>query len=187
MSVVIRMQRAGGRNRPFYRVVVADSRAMRDGRFLEKVGFYNPLTNPAVVDIDEERVRYWVDRGAKPSDSVASLMRRSRKGLTRTSAMPSGQAPVAAAAPVVKAERPAPVVEAEQPAPVVEAEQPAPVVEAERPAPVVEAEQPALAPVEEAPAPSLEPATPEDAPAAPVAESPADAAENPEPQRSDEN
>ncbi len=136
MSVVIRMQRAGGRNRPFYRVVVADSRAMRDGRFLEKVGFYNPLTNPAVVDIDEERVRYWVDRGAKPSESVASLLKRSRKGLTRTSAMPAGQPE---AAPVAEAEKPAP--------------------------PVAAAETPVAETGAGTPAPSPEPAVPEGAPA----------------------
>ncbi len=77
MSVVIRMQRAGGRNYPFFRVVVADSRRARDGRFLEKIGFYNPLSKPAQVQLDAERVRYWIGVGAKMSESVASLWKQS--------------------------------------------------------------------------------------------------------------
>jgi small subunit ribosomal protein S16 len=76
MSVVIRMQRAGGRNYPFFRVVVADSRRARDGRFLEKVGYYNPLAKPFQVELDRERLRYWVERGARPSEAVAALMRK---------------------------------------------------------------------------------------------------------------
>jgi small subunit ribosomal protein S16 len=76
MSVVIRMQRAGGRNYPFFRVVVADSRRARDGRFLEKVGYYNPLSRPAQVQLDQERMRFWMERGARPSESVAVLLKR---------------------------------------------------------------------------------------------------------------
>ncbi|MDM7914122.1 MAG: 30S ribosomal protein S16, partial [Candidatus Eisenbacteria bacterium] len=76
MSVVIRMQRAGGRNYPFFRVVVADSRRARDGRFLEKIGYYNPLSKPAEINLDAERVRYWVGNGAKMSESVAALWKQ---------------------------------------------------------------------------------------------------------------
>lgn len=76
MSVVIRMQRAGGRNAPFYRVVVADSRRARDGRFLEKIGFYNPLSQPAQVQLDAERIRYWIGVGAKMSESVEALWKQ---------------------------------------------------------------------------------------------------------------
>jgi small subunit ribosomal protein S16 len=76
MSVQIRMQRAGGRNAPFYRVVVADSRRARDGRFLEKIGYYNPLTQPAQVHMDQERVRYWVKNGAQMSESVNALWKK---------------------------------------------------------------------------------------------------------------
>ena len=77
MSVVIRMQRAGGRNYPFFRVVVADSRRARDGRFLEKIGYYNPLTKPAQISLDQDRVRFWVGNGAKMSESVAALWKQS--------------------------------------------------------------------------------------------------------------
>jgi small subunit ribosomal protein S16 len=76
MSVTIRMQRAGGRNAPFYRVVVADSRRARDGRFLEKVGYYNPLSNPAQIHLDQERVRFWVKNGAQMSESVNALWKK---------------------------------------------------------------------------------------------------------------
>ena len=76
MSVTIRMQRAGGRNAPFYRVVVADSRRARDGRFLEKVGYYNPLSQPAQVHLDQERVRFWVENGGQPSESVDVLWKK---------------------------------------------------------------------------------------------------------------
>ena len=76
MSVTIRMQRAGGRNAPFFRVVVADSRRARDGRFLEKVGYYNPLSKPALVHLDQDRVRFWVKNGAQMSESVNALWKK---------------------------------------------------------------------------------------------------------------
>ena len=79
MSVVIRMQRAGGRNYPCFRVVVADSRRARDGRFLEKVGFYNPLSKPAQVQLDRERISFWMGNGARPSESVAALLKQFEK------------------------------------------------------------------------------------------------------------
>ncbi len=76
MSVKIRLARHGGKKRPFYRVVVADSRYPRDGRFLEIVGTYNPLFDPAQVDLKEERIKYWIDNGAKPTDTVKSLLKK---------------------------------------------------------------------------------------------------------------
>lgn len=76
MAVVIRMQRAGGRNRPFYRVVAADSRAARDGRFLEKVGTYNPLRDPEEIDLDLPRIEDWISKGARVSDGVDQLLKR---------------------------------------------------------------------------------------------------------------
>jgi small subunit ribosomal protein S16 len=100
MSVVIRMQRAGGRNWPFFRVVVADSRRARDGRFLEKVGYYNPVTRPAQVELDQERIRYWMERGALASESVGVLLKK------YAAAHPASAAPAAATA-----EAPAPVME----------------------------------------------------------------------------
>jgi len=74
--VVIRMRRAGSKKRPFFRVVVTDSRAARDSSFVEILGHYNPRTKPAIVNIDKERLAYWVGKGAQPSDSVRTLMAR---------------------------------------------------------------------------------------------------------------
>jgi small subunit ribosomal protein S16 len=72
--VVIRMRRAGSKKRPFFRIVVTDSRAARDSRFVEILGHYNPRTRPAIVKIDQERVDYWIKQGAQPSDSVRTLI-----------------------------------------------------------------------------------------------------------------
>jgi small subunit ribosomal protein S16 len=74
--VVIRLRRAGSKKRPFFRVVVTDSRAARDSSFVEILGHYNPRTRPAVVEVDKERVDYWLGKGAQPSDSVRTLMAR---------------------------------------------------------------------------------------------------------------
>jgi small subunit ribosomal protein S16 len=74
--VVIRLRRAGSKKRPFFRVVVADSRAARDSSFVEIVGHYDPRSRPAVVKVDKERVDYWIKRGAQPSDSVRTLIAR---------------------------------------------------------------------------------------------------------------
>jgi small subunit ribosomal protein S16 len=76
MSVKIRLARHGAKKRPFYRIVVADSESPRDGKFLEKVGTYDPSFDPAKVDVKDERVRYWIDQGATPSDTVRSLLKR---------------------------------------------------------------------------------------------------------------
>lgn len=74
--VKIRLSRGGAKKRPSYRVVVADSRAPRDGDFIETLGYYSPLTNPATVVIDEEKALEWLRRGAQPSDTVARLLGR---------------------------------------------------------------------------------------------------------------
>ena len=74
--VVIRLRRAGSKKRPFFRVVVTDSRAARDSSFVEILGHYNPRSKPAVVDVDKERVDYWLKQGARPSDSVRTLIAR---------------------------------------------------------------------------------------------------------------
>ena len=76
MPVKIRLARHGAKKRPFYRIVVADSESPRDGRFLEVVGTYNPLTDPAKVDLKTERVKHWMDQGAKPTDTVKSLLKK---------------------------------------------------------------------------------------------------------------
>jgi small subunit ribosomal protein S16 len=74
--VVIRLRRAGSKKRPFFRVVVTDSRAARDSSFVEILGTYNPRTKPALVTVDKERMEYWIQKGAQPSDSVRTLMAR---------------------------------------------------------------------------------------------------------------
>lgn len=76
MAVKIRLARHGRKKRPFFRIVVADERFRRDGRFLEKVGTYNPLTDPAEVSVEAERVAYWLGQGALPTDTVKSLLRK---------------------------------------------------------------------------------------------------------------
>ena len=74
--VKIRLRRMGRRNRAFYRVVVTDSRSPRDGKFIELIGHYNPLTDPATITIDEEKVLKWLRCGAQPTDTVRSLLRK---------------------------------------------------------------------------------------------------------------
>lgn len=76
MSVKIRLSRHGAKKKPFYRIVVADSESPRDGRFLENVGTYNPLVDPAQVVLKQERIQYWIDQGAIPSDTVKSLLKK---------------------------------------------------------------------------------------------------------------
>lgn len=84
MPVKIRLARRGAKKKPFYRIVVADSECKRDGRFLETVGTYNPLQEPAVVDLKEERVRYWMNQGALPTTTVRTLLKK--EGLFSTPA-----------------------------------------------------------------------------------------------------
>ncbi|ERI92887.1 ribosomal protein S16 [Clostridiales bacterium oral taxon 876 str. F0540] len=76
MAVKIRLRRMGAKKAPFYRVVVADSRSPRDGRFIEEIGYYNPTTEPALIKIDEEKAVKWVKNGAQPSDIVKKLFNR---------------------------------------------------------------------------------------------------------------
>ncbi|ADH85871.1 30S ribosomal protein S16 [Desulfurivibrio alkaliphilus] len=75
MAVRIRLTRMGRKKKPFYRIVVADSEAKRDGRFLEVVGTYDPMQNPAAVNIKQDRVADWLAKGAKPTDTVRSLLK----------------------------------------------------------------------------------------------------------------
>jgi len=74
MAVKIRLKRMGAKKAPFYRVVVADSRSPRDGRFIETIGTYNPLTTPAEIKIDEELAQKWLNNGAVPTDTVKNLL-----------------------------------------------------------------------------------------------------------------
>lgn len=79
LSVRIRLRRMGAKKKPFYRIVVADSRSPRDGRFIEEIGYYNPLTDPVTVKIDEEKALDWMQKGAQPSDTVRNLF--SKQGI----------------------------------------------------------------------------------------------------------
>ena len=94
--VAIRLRRAGSKKRPFFRVVVTDSRTARDSSFVEILGHYNPRTKPAVVDVDRERVDYWLKKGAQPSDTVRTLIARHFNPLP--AAAPRARAGAAAAA-----------------------------------------------------------------------------------------
>lgn len=76
MAVKIRLARHGTKKRPFYRIVVADGRFPRDGRFLENVGTYNPMVEPNEVTLKKERIEYWIGQGAIPSDTVNSLLKK---------------------------------------------------------------------------------------------------------------
>ncbi len=75
MAVKIRLRRMGAKKKPFYRIVVADSRFPRDGRFIEEIGYYDPKTDPATVKVDPEKVKSWISNGAQPTDSVRKLLK----------------------------------------------------------------------------------------------------------------
>ena len=77
--VKIRLQRQGKKKAPFYHIVVADSRSPRDGKIIEKIGTYDPMTNPATINLNKEKVEEWIKNGAKPTDSVKSLIERNAK------------------------------------------------------------------------------------------------------------
>ena len=76
MAVKIRLARHGAKKRPFYRIVVADGESPRDGKFLEMVGTYNPLLDPAEIRVKKDRVKYWLDQGARPTDTVKSILKK---------------------------------------------------------------------------------------------------------------
>ncbi len=101
----IRMRRTGSKKRPFYRVVVTEARTPREGSFLEILGMYNPRSKPAAVEIDKARVAYWIGQGARPSDSVRTLLARH---LTKDRG--AVDAPVTAEPTAPAAETPAPAV-----------------------------------------------------------------------------
>lgn len=109
MAVVIRLMRAGAKKRPFYRMVAADSRRQRDGRFLEILGHYNPIARPYELVVHKDKVEAWIAKGAQPSEQVASLLRKlgvataaPKTGSLGHPAQPGPAAP-AAAAPAPKA------------------------------------------------------------------------------------
>ncbi|MBQ3109016.1 MAG: 30S ribosomal protein S16 [Clostridia bacterium] len=77
MMVKIRLRRMGAKKAPFYRIVVADARSPRDGAFIEEIGYYNPITEPAEVKIDNEKAIDWMKKGAQPTDTVRALLKKS--------------------------------------------------------------------------------------------------------------
>ena len=161
MAVKVRLTRVGSKKNPIWRVVVADGRAPRDGRSIETIGHYNPQTQPSRIEIDRERLQYWIDRGAQPSNTVKKLMRAENTGYD----MPKSDAPTPPPA------KPAPREAAAEETIVPDAEA------AETPVPEAEApeadETPAAEPEAETPAAEPEAAAPE------ADEAPADADENP--------
>ena len=100
MSVRVRLTRVGSKKNPIWRVVVADQRSPRDGRFIETIGHYNPQTEPSTILIDDDRLQHWLDRGAQPTGTVKQLMKARRKG-----AAAAADEPVADEAPVVRGAR----------------------------------------------------------------------------------
>jgi small subunit ribosomal protein S16 len=170
MATRIRLRRMGAKKRPFYRVVVADQRAPRDGRFIENIGKYHPLEDPSLIEIDEERALHWLRVGAQPSSQVRNLMvkigiwdrfveerpaaadqvrkRTEKPGTGRVSKKAAAKAAAEAEAPPAPVEVAAPVEEATPVETAVEA--PAPVEEA---APLEDAAPADEAPAAEVPAP----------------------------------
>ena len=76
MAVKIRLRRMGAKKSPFYRIVVADSRFPRDGRFIQEIGYYNPMEEPSVVKVDPEKAKKWIANGAQPTDTVKSILKK---------------------------------------------------------------------------------------------------------------
>ena len=124
--VKIRLRRVGATKRPMYRIVAADSRAPRDGRFLETLGHYHPLTKPATVVVNQERLDHWLSHGAQPTDVVQRLIKHAAEAAVPATATPETKAPAARTPRRTRAE-PKP----EEVAPTVEAAADAPVAATE--------------------------------------------------------
>jgi small subunit ribosomal protein S16 len=76
MAVKLRLKRMGAKKRPFYRIIAADTRAPRDGRFIEEIGYYNPISQPPEIKIDPDKAHKWIESGAQPTDTVRSLLKK---------------------------------------------------------------------------------------------------------------
>lgn len=83
MALTLRLQRHGSTHRPFYHIVATDSRRPRDGRFIEKLGYYDPNANPSVMEVKEDRVQYWYSKGAQLSDTVKNILAKKKVNLSR--------------------------------------------------------------------------------------------------------
>lgn len=86
MALTMRLQRHGSTHRPFYHIVATDSRKSRDGRFVEKLGYYDPNHNPSIMEVKEDRVQYWYENGATVSSAVSNILRKKKVALTRKKA-----------------------------------------------------------------------------------------------------
>jgi small subunit ribosomal protein S16 len=158
VAVKIRLRRVGAKRQPAYRVVIADSRAPRDGRFIEVIGYYNPLSEPSTVVIDSERALYWLRQGAQPSDPLKRML----TNLGIWAAFTGQEPPAAISVPVVASKETAEVTVVEAPEPV--AEEPAVVEESEPVETAIAVEEPVAAaeansvaePLAEEPAPSVD-------------------------------
>lgn len=84
MAVTLRLQRHGGTHRPFYHIVAADKRRARDGRFIEKIGYYDPNLNPSIINVDVERAQYWYSKGCQVSETVQHIFKHKKITLSRT-------------------------------------------------------------------------------------------------------
>jgi small subunit ribosomal protein S16 len=164
MSVRVRLTRVGSKKNPIWRVVVADQRSPRDGRFIETIGRYNPQTDPSTIAIDEERLKHWIARGAQPTGAVKQLMKAQTKAggphvpdaeTAAASAEPAPEPAEAAAEPADAAAEPAEAAAepASAPEPAAAASEPA----AAEPEPAEAASEPA------SPAPESAPAAPDEA------------------------
>ena len=96
--IKLRLRRMGAKKQPSYRIVAAESRSPRDGRFIEVVGFYNPKTQPATVSVNTERAKYWLDHGAQPTETVRTLLRRTGVIAGPNAAPAAGESTTAGAA-----------------------------------------------------------------------------------------
>jgi small subunit ribosomal protein S16 len=137
MSVRVRLTRVGSKKNPIWRVVVADQRSPRDGRFIETIGHYNPQTNPSTIRLDEERLQHWLARGAQPTGTVKQLVKAYAKGGGAAAVAAPAEAPAAAAAP-----EPAEAEPESAPLDAPEAEAPDPAADAEDAVDAAEGEAP---------------------------------------------
>jgi small subunit ribosomal protein S16 len=104
MSVRVRLTRVGSKKNPIWRVVVADQRSPRDGRFIETIGHYNPQTEPSTIVLDEARLQHWIERGAQPTNQVKQLAKAHAKGATAPAPEPEPAEPEPPAEPEAQAE-----------------------------------------------------------------------------------
>lgn len=110
MPVKMRLRRMGAKHQPSYRIIIADSRAPRDGRYIDQVGFYDPLTNPATIRVDQDKAIEWLKKGAQPTETVAILLKKFdiRPEVVRkpTAAVAAASTPASSAAAETEAEKP---------------------------------------------------------------------------------